>query len=289
MVGEVERLLQDKEVQYVDKGKDFLVHCFNPEHEDNNPSLRIDRDTGLFHCLGCGYKGDLFVRFNRYRNIFNSKVLKALELIKELREASWAGYDLPTDAFLVSEMFRGIPAHTLSKFGAFKTAMLGMSGRLVFPIRDVRGVIVGFQGRLLNSLANPKYLMYPKKVSLPWYPAANLITMTNNSIVVTEGILDAMYLQGKGITNAITMFGTKSVNQDNILELLTPFMLAGLQKVYLLLDGDIAGRSAAKHLEGLIKLKTDLIVEVLQIEEGQDPATLSDDQINNIKNLLHKY
>lgn len=43
---EVEQLLTDKDVVYHSKGKDLLVKCFNPEHDDDNPSMRIDREDG---------------------------------------------------------------------------------------------------------------------------------------------------------------------------------------------------------------------------------------------------
>lgn len=287
-LGEVERLLQDKEVYYIPKGKDFSVHCFNPEHEDNNPSLRVDRETGVYHCLGCGYKGNIFTRFNRHRNIFSSRVKEITKQIKEIRDASWGGLEIPSDAYFVQSLFRGIPSEVLKKFNAFRTSKIGMEGRIVFPIENNTGVIVGFQGRYEHTDVTPKYLMYPSEVSLPWYPSINKITPINNSIVLTEGLLDALYLHGKGITNAVTMFGTKSTTFDTILELLTPYMLAGIQVIYLMMDGDAAGRAATESLYKMIKHQTDLVVHKLELEEGKDPATLSDEYLVNLLKQLHK-
>jgi len=283
---EVEQLLKDKGVVYHSKGKDLLVKCFNPEHDDDNPSMRIDREEGQFHCFGCGFKGNVFMRFNRYRNIFSSRVKEVKSSIQELRRASWAGFDLPTDASFFSGVFRDIPAHIMTKFDAHTTTTMGMEDRMVFPISDHMGVIIGFQGRYIHTDVSPKYLMYPAEVSLPWYPAPNKIQMLGNSILLTEGLLDALYLHGKGITNAVTIFGTKSVTFDTVLDLLTPFMLSGCQKVYLLMDGDAAGRSAAEHIEKMIKHKTDLLVENIPLEDGIDPATMTNKAINSLKNLL---
>ena len=42
----VEDLLLSKDIQYIPKGKDFVIRCLNPEHEDRNPSMRIDHVTG---------------------------------------------------------------------------------------------------------------------------------------------------------------------------------------------------------------------------------------------------
>lgn len=286
MTTEVEKLLEDKEVQYFSKGKDLLVKCFNPEHNDDNPSMRIDREDGMFHCFGCGYKGNIFSRFNRHRNIFSSRVREVMGAISELREESWGGHEMPVDAMFLNEPFREIPAHIIKKFDAFKTVNIGMEDRVVFPVYNHMGNIVGFQGRHIYSDKSPKYRMHPAEVSLPWYPAANRITMIGNSIVLTEGLLDALYLHGKGITNAVTIFGTKSVTFDTVLDLLTPFMLSGCQKVYLLMDGDTAGRNAAEHIEKMIKHKTDLLVETLPIGDGIDPATMGNKEIFKLRNYL---
>ena len=61
-----EELLQSKGIQYQVSGKDAKIHCLNPEHDDTNPSMRVDRITGIFHCFSCGYKGNLFTYFAAY-------------------------------------------------------------------------------------------------------------------------------------------------------------------------------------------------------------------------------
>ena len=283
---EVEKLLTDKEVVFYSKGKDLLVQCFNPEHDDDNPSLRIDRMDGKFHCFGCGYKGNVFTRFNRYRNIFNSRIQGIKDTMSELRKASWTGYETPTDAFFMYENYRGIPADVMKQFRAFKTDNIGMEGRVVFPITDNRETIVGFQGRLFNSDATPKYMAYPAEVSLPWYPSANKIKPLNNSIILVEGLLDALYLHGKGITNAVTIFGTKSVKYDNVLDHLTQYLLMGVDTIYLMMDGDTAGHKASEFISHIIKQQTDLIVKEIHIGDDLDPATLSDEYLENLRNDL---
>ena len=59
----VEDLLLQKGVPYIPKGKDFVVKCLNPEHEDRNPSMRIDQIDGRFNCFSCDFKGNLFTFF----------------------------------------------------------------------------------------------------------------------------------------------------------------------------------------------------------------------------------
>ena len=54
----VEELLIKQDVPYIPKGADFEVSCLNPDHPDRNPSMRIDRITGIFNCFSCEFKGN---------------------------------------------------------------------------------------------------------------------------------------------------------------------------------------------------------------------------------------
>lgn len=287
MSTDVETLLTEKKIEHVRKGKDILIRCLNPEHDDTHPSLRIDVEGGQFHCLGCGFKGNIFSYFNRYRNIFNTKVSKVKKHIKELRKASWAGFDIPPDAFFITYNFGNISGETIKKFQAFKTTAMGMENRIVFPIYDANQRLVGFQGRYINTSAPPKYLAYPPEQPLPWYPNAAKCQLGKKYIILVEGLRDALYLHDNGIECAVCIFGTKSVNKENIQDHLMPFMLAGVEKVFLMFDGDAAGKAATKHIEACIQHKTDLIVETIELPEGLDPATLDADQLEELKYMLH--
>lgn len=287
-MNDVETLLKQKKVTFVQKGKDYLIPCLNPEHEDSNPSLRINNEDGRFHCLSCGFKGNIFSLFNKYRSRFNSRVSSIKTTIKELRKASWAGFNIPSDAFFIVQEFKGISATVMAKFLAFKTMEMGMEDRVVFPIFDSRGIIVGFQGRYINTSAPPKYMAYPAETPLPWYPSVQKCNLSTQTIVLVEGLKDALVLHSLGIENAVCIFGTKSVNMDNILDHLYPYLLAGIQRVVILMDGDAAGRSAAKNLLLCIERKTDLVVDVVDLPDDIDPATMDEDQIKALKNLLRK-
>ena len=47
----IDDILEQRGIKYIERGNDFLVRCLNPEHEDSNPSMRIDKFTGIFHCF----------------------------------------------------------------------------------------------------------------------------------------------------------------------------------------------------------------------------------------------
>ena len=50
----VEELLVEEKIAFKQSPADFVVHCLNPEHDDSNPSMRIDKITGVFNCFSCG-------------------------------------------------------------------------------------------------------------------------------------------------------------------------------------------------------------------------------------------
>ena len=60
----VEELLEKQKIPYRMSGRDVVVSCLNPDHDDRSPSMRIDKATGIYHCFSCGFKGNLFSRFN---------------------------------------------------------------------------------------------------------------------------------------------------------------------------------------------------------------------------------
>ena len=70
---DVENLLQDRKISFIPKAGDFVIQCINPEHEDRNPSMRVDQITGIFHCFSCKYKGNLFHHFGERTNYLQQK------------------------------------------------------------------------------------------------------------------------------------------------------------------------------------------------------------------------
>ena len=55
---EIKSILTTKGIKYIDCGKSLKVKCFNPSHNDKNPSCYIDLNKGLWHCFSCGASGN---------------------------------------------------------------------------------------------------------------------------------------------------------------------------------------------------------------------------------------
>lgn len=287
MGSSVEELLSSKRIDYRSKGKDILIQCLNPEHDDNNPSLRIDRETGIFNCFGCGYSGDIYRYFNRAGPRLNKLTRSVLEAIKEATSYKVEALLFPADATFNVSDFRGLSNRLLAKYKAFKTSTLGLEDRVVFPISDTSGSIVAYLGRHEYSDASPKYLLYPKEVQLPLFPTVNELEGLGSDLIIVEGLMDALHLIDNGLTNVTCAFGTKMLNMETAYELLHPFECFGIERVILMMDGDPAGRAATASIKKAIEYKTDIVVEVLELEDGVDPGDLSVQDIKNIKNHLN--
>lgn len=156
-------------MEYHDKGKDLLVVCFNPEHDDSNPSLRIDRETGKFNCFSCGHKGNIFVHFGEYQSPVRDAAYSMRERIRDL-QIDMRGIEVPPGALAFKEDFRGIRGETYERFNAFLHGEDSFESRIVFPITDVTGKVRCLNGRHKFSDAKPKYKMYPEGADIPVYP-----------------------------------------------------------------------------------------------------------------------
>ena len=69
----VEELLQEKRLDFKVSGRDYLVKCLSPDHEDTNPSMRIDNITGIYHCFSCGFRVNIFKHFGAVANYLEIK------------------------------------------------------------------------------------------------------------------------------------------------------------------------------------------------------------------------
>ena len=92
-------------------GRDYLIKCLNPDHEDTNPSFRVDRFSGIAHCFSCGFKTNIF----KYFGVFTNPVpLRIMNLKKKLQQLSTSReQELPQGYTPWTKPFRGISVQTL--------------------------------------------------------------------------------------------------------------------------------------------------------------------------------
>ena len=271
-------LLKDKGVPFQISGKDYVTKCFNPEHTDTNPSFRIDRMTGIAHCFSCGFKTNIFKYYGLLTNNVSVRVAKLKEKLNILKESS-AGLDPLEGAKPVTHSFRGISTQTLKHFKAFETDQVEkMLDRIVFPITDVRGKTVCYVGRHSMSNGNPRYVNYPSGATIPLFPAK--FTEKYRTIVLVEGIFDMLNCYDKGLKNTVCTFGTSKLLSDVPQKLLS-YKVMGIEKIFILYDGDDAGREAARKIQPLIE-EAGFITEIIDLPEGQDPGVITQEDVNSL-------
>lgn len=272
----VDELLVQKDIPFLAKGKDYLVKCLNPEHDDTNPSMRIDQVTGIFNCFSCGYKGSLFNKFGEQPNQLQLRRETLKRKIAQKRSES-IGLALPPDRIEYTGNWRGISPETYAKFKAFQHHHKDYLGRIVFPITDISGRIVAFQGRHTTG-GVPKYKFTPPGAKLPLFPIVNT---RKGKIILVEGIFDMLNLHDKGLDNAVCAFGTNNVQEDK-LEMLK---LQGVEGIDIFFDGDEAGQKGAEKVISLCE-KVGLTHRNVHLN-GTDPGGLAEPQVIKLRNKLY--
>lgn len=281
----IETLLSDRDITYVDKGKDLLVKCLNPEHDDQHPSLRIDRETGKFNCFSCGFKGNVFIHFGEYQSRVNDLAFNVRNRIQQIQRDT-RGMEVPPGAYPFSEDFRGIRGETFERFNAFLHGEDVYENRIVFPITDVTGTIKCLNGRHKFSDAKPKYKMYPDGADIPLYPTVK----NTDYMVLVEGLFDMLNLQDKGIENAVCTFGTHNLSFNNAHDKMLPYLIGGVTKILVLMDRDKAGKYAAKKMVDILRIKTRCeVVDITDfLDIGQDPGELTQKEVDQLNRRIKK-
>ena len=141
--------------------------------------------------------------------------------------------------------------------------------RLMFPIIDVRGNVIGFGGRTLKNDADiAKYLNSPE--TLIFNKRKNLFGLNlakkskQESLLLVEGNIDVVALHQYGFDNAVASLGTSLTEEQAAL------MSRYTEQVVLLYDGDTAGQNAAQRAIPILE-KAGLRVKVLQMRDAKDP------------------
>ena len=279
----VRQLLDERNIYYRDSGKDYLIKCLNPEHEDSNPSLRVDKLTGLYNCFSCGYSGTLLTDSNI--KTFQRSI-KVQSLLKKIAKLTYKNPMLPKSATPFEQEFRYIKASTYKKFSAFEdTQTKEFVDRVVFPITDIEGDIQVFCGRHKFTSERDKYLFYPAGIIPPCYPAI-VEQPIHSSIVLVEGIFDMLNLYDKGLTNAVCHFGCSSLKDVKAQQQkLMQYKLQGIETIYIMFDGDIAGNTGSKKVKAA--LDSIFNVEIVELEDGVDPGGLSEDAVIQLRKLIY--
>ncbi len=139
--------------------------------------------------------------------------------------------------------------------------------RVMFPIIDVRGNVLGFSGRVLDD-GTPKYLNTSE--TLIFNKRKNLFGMNlakkskQNALILVEGNVDVVSMHQYGFDNTVASLGT-SLTEDQ-----ATLISRYVDQVVLIYDGDSAGQNATQRAIPILE-KAGLKVKVLQLQGAKDP------------------
>jgi DNA primase len=226
------------------------------------------------------------------KNLVNKKegksVLDYLDKRQITRESvkKWRlGLAVSGDDLIRSAKAKGVPTKLLEQAGlvvgsafakatADKQAGSGFNdkfvNRLMFPITDVTGRVIGFGGRALDE-KNAKYInspttaLFDKSNSLYGLEQARHKIVSSGTAIVVEGYTDVIMAHSKGCDNVVATLGTSFTSGHGRI------LRRYAKKVVLIFDSDAAGMEASNRaLEVCLAQRID--IELASVPEGKDPC-----------------
>ncbi|MET3682441.1 DNA primase [Alkalibacillus flavidus] len=169
------------------------------------------------------------------------------------------GYSPLKDQFLTSFLEqKGFDLQSLASIGLLSQRDGNIfndrfKGRVIFPIRNHQGKIVGFGGRAVEEGVEPKYLnspdskLFQKGKLLYNFHAARKVAQKENEIILFEGYADVIKAHQAGVQHGVATLGTSlTESQAHLLK-------RYVSKVIICYDGDQAGREASKRAADMLQ------------------------------------
>jgi hypothetical protein len=308
--------------RFTEKRRDFATVCINPScpslDDPSKRKLEIKKDGSQAHCWVCDWSGswDTFAKSQGLQTI-NSKTrgfskesyYSTIDLAEHIHKQLLVGDEdnldetpgtLPAGlipwAQYTNQPWRGLSVEFLTSLGARfwnHTHKNYTTPRILLPFYQ-RGELVGYTGRRLDAEKMLKYCNAPWAVAKKiLYPYDYIAAMSPKAVCLVEGQIDALNLIQSGIP-ALCILGTNNWSDNKRSEL----MRLNVDRVYVCMDGDPAGRMAAAKLfhgtedHGPITgsagggcLFFDH-VENISLPDGVDPGSLAPDQIAWLKSYI---
>ena len=286
--GDAFKFVQQTEAVEFQEAVELLADRYNVrvEHEDEDPRAeqRRRRRERLMQLLDraawfyCNYLWDSS-EAAAARNYLTSRDLSE-EILREFR----VGYSPSAwDRMLVGARQSGFTEEELMAAGLAQRGRNGglydrFRGRIMFPLADARGRVLGFGARQMAEGRGPKYLntsendLYHKGRQLFGIDVARKEAMRTGRFVVVEGYTDVLALHQAGIREAVAIMGT-AMTQEQLAELAKVGDSTRRGTVFLALDADRAGRDAMLRAARLAEDRG-VDLRVVDMPEGTDPADL---------------
>lgn len=246
------------------------------EGKKRNPQQQI-RNKGLTDLME---EANLYYQSQLKRHAAAVEYLKNRGLSGEIAQAYGLGYSQQSwDAAINHLSLRYRPEQIIESGLAIAKDTGGSydryRDRIMFPIRNRKGQVIGFGGRVMSD-DTPKYINSPetplfhKGNELYGLYEARNATRKLERIVVVEGYMDVISLAQFGISYAVATLGTATTQQH------IEVLYRAVPEIVFCFDGDRAGKEAAwRALENTLPiLRDDKAISFLFLPEGEDPDSL---------------
>ena len=160
--------------------------------------------------------------------------------------------------------------NTLNDLGLANNDIDTFINRIIFPLDDRSGRVVGFSGRIYDNSKMSKYMntketpIFRKGTCLYHYNSSKEYVRESKYVIVMEGFMDVIRASTIGVKNTIALMGTALTDEQ--ISLIKKLSL----NVYLCLDGDKPGQDADLHNGELLE-KAGLNVKVVCLSDDEDP------------------
>lgn len=192
-------------------------------------------------------------------------------IIKEFKIGLALGYDKSLTKLLIQ---KGYKEKDLVDIGLTSKNDYGYQdlfvNRIMFPLWNIEGKIIGYSGRIYNITDTAKYIntketiIFKKGLNLYNYHRAKNVVRSSGSVIIMEGFMDVIRAYSVGIKNVVATMGTAlTVEQANLIKKLS-------HNVILCFDGDRAGNKATFAC-GNELLNIGINPKVVRLESNLDP------------------
>ena len=205
------------------------------------------------------------------------KYLKSRGLTGEIAKQFSIGF-APGGWNNLNEVFKDYDNDVLIKSGLINKNEKGkrydrFRNRIMFPIYNAKGQLVGFGGRVIDEKDSPKYYnspetsLFQKSYELYGLLAARKSIRDKGYVLVVEGYMDVVSLAQHGISNAVATLGTATTNFH------IQKLIRYTSEIIFCFDGDEAGKSAAwRAMQNSLASVTDEVqLKFLFLSEQHDP------------------
>lgn len=214
---------------------------------------------------------------NNLNSVYGTKALEYLEkrnIKKDVIKEFEIGLSLNDN--LVSKLLssKGYDLHNLEELGlcGVKDKFLYdiFRNRIMFPLKDSLGNVVGFSGRIYNGEKDSKYInskesvIFKKGKTLYNYKNASKEAKERKQIIIVEGFMDVIRLYTIGIKNVVATMGT-AITKDHV-----SLIMKLSKNVVLLFDGDKAGEKATISAVDEFS-KVNIEPKIIRLEDDLDP------------------